>query len=95
MMRRSYDMEERAIGVVARLRAQDDLLTVAEVAKILRCGRTTVYKMMVERQIEYVTTRCGRRFDPGAVADWVVKNSIAAIDPELPLRPRSRHRREA
>lgn len=52
-----------------------ELLTVAEVATVLRTSRDAVYKMVERQQIPGVV-RLGRRlrFDHGSLVHWVDQN---------------------
>ena len=54
----------------------DHLLTAAEVAALFRVPRSTIYALARAGRMPFL--RIGRRilFDPGALANWVVDQSV-------------------
>ena len=63
---------------------QERLLTVSEAAKRLRCGLTSVYKLMSDGDLPYVRILKGaRRIEEGALEDFIVAHRIA---PRIPSR---------
>lgn len=60
-------------GLLARLQAYDRMLTAAEVAALLHCGRSTVHRMCEQRAIPFFKVGHLTRFHPARIAQWLIE----------------------
>ena len=70
-----------AEGICAYLRGLRRLLTVAEVAEILRRHQETVYKLIGRKNLPASKHQHGWRIDPARLADWIEAQDSAAPAP--------------
>lgn len=60
--------------------APDRLLTVAEVAELLRLTRKGVYSLVAGRRIPFLKISNRVRFSHADVVDWLRKNRVSALE---------------
>jgi len=57
----------------------DELLTVKQVAELLKLHKIAIYKLCYRRQIPYITIGRTKRFDKSKIMDWLEKNTVNDI----------------
>lgn len=53
-------------------------LTVRELMAILQVSDQTIYRMIADQTIPYLTVRNSYRFDPKQIAEWLRQRSMSA-----------------
>jgi len=53
-------------------------LTVRELVAILQVSDQTIYRMIADQTIPYLTVRNSYRFDPKQIAEWLRQRSMSA-----------------
>jgi excisionase family DNA binding protein len=63
------------MSLTCELRQRKGLLTVKEVAELLRCHVMTVYDWVAIGKLPHVRMGSRIKFDPHSIADWLEKRS--------------------
>ena len=63
------------------------LLTVPEVAKVLRLSDNFVYRLVAEKKIPFIRVRRTVRFSASALASWLTKQEAVTPSEALGQRP--------
>lgn len=71
------------------------LMTIQEVAELLRISKSTIYKMVMDRRIPFIKASGRLLFDEVEIRDWVKASQIPTcknnrIKPTQLLKPRNR-----
>lgn len=53
------------------IQPHNPLLTVKELADLLRCNKSTVYRLIKRRELPYIKVGSDYRFPLNAINDWI------------------------
>ena len=68
---------ERA-GISERIERLPHALTVRELKAFLQVSDQTIYRMIADQTIPFLTVRNSYRFDPKQIAEWLRQRSMSA-----------------
>lgn len=77
----------KPFNVLAELHACTGLLSVPEVARILRKSRPTIYRMVNSREIPFLRIGGDLRFDPSSLMLWLSKKDSTLTQAAKQFRP--------
>ena len=61
-----------------RIERMPHALTVRELKELLQVSDQTIYRMIADKTIPFLTVRSSYRFDPRQIAEWLRQRSMSA-----------------
>jgi excisionase family DNA binding protein len=71
-------IETGRAGIADRIECIPHALTVRELKAILQVSDQTIYRMIADQTIPFLTVRNSYRFDPKQIAEWLRQRSMSA-----------------
>jgi excisionase family DNA binding protein len=65
-------------SIANRIEGIPHALTVRELMAILQVSDQTIYRMIADKTIPFLTVRNSYRFDPKLIAEWLRQRSMSA-----------------
>jgi excisionase family DNA binding protein len=72
------DIEAGRVGITDRIERMPHALTVRELKTLLQVSDQTIYRMIADKTIPFLTVRNSYRFDPKQIAEWLRQRSMSA-----------------
>lgn len=71
-------IEAGRVGITDRIEGMPHALTVRELKALLQVSDQTIYRMIADHTIPFLTVRNSYRFDPKQIAEWLRHRSMSA-----------------
>lgn len=78
MIKMSKMEEIISARITDRIERMPHALTVRELKELLQVSDQTIYRMIADKTIPFLTVRNSYRFDPKQIAEWLRQRSMSA-----------------